>query len=71
MKALILAITALVAMHPSRSYDQYSDNGMYSVWAEPGFRLMMSDNGTPFDYDDDWVVDWEYNRDVVVMVLDK
>lgn len=49
----------------------YSGAGVYDVWAPNGLHLAMSDNGTPDDYDDDWVIDWEDNRDVMVLVLDK
>ena len=45
-------------------------NDIYSVWAEPGLHLMMCDNGTPEDFSDDWVVDWEDNRMVSVYVFD-
>ena len=73
MKLMMLALIALTVTAPAgpeRYYDQYSDAGMYNVWAEPGLHLMMSDNGTPDDYDDDWVVDWEDNRVVEVAVMD-
>lgn len=43
---------------------------VYSVWAEPNLHLMMCDNGTPDNYDDDWVVDWEDNREVTVTIHD-
>lgn len=72
MKALIIALVAsTVISGPTRYYDQYSEAGMYNVWEESGLHLMMSDNGTPDDYSDDWVIDYETNRDVVVAVLDK
>lgn len=43
---------------------------VYSVWAEPNLHLMMCDNGTPDDFNDDWVVDWEDNRDITVTIHD-
>lgn len=70
MRAMIFALIALATMGPERSYDQYSESGMYSVWAEPGLHLMMDDNGTPDDYSDDWVIDYEDNRTVKIAVLD-
>ena len=70
MKAMIIAMIALSTLGPERTYDQYSDSGMYEVWAEPGLHLMMDDNGTPFDYSDDWVVDYEDNRQVAIRILD-
>ena len=47
------------------------EDHVYDVWANPGLHLMMSDNGTPDDFDDDFVIDWETNREVAVFVLDK
>lgn len=73
MKAMMIALIALTAtVSPvAKHYDQYSDNGCYNVWGSPGLHLMMSDNGTPDDYSDDWVIDWEDNREVMVTVLDE
>lgn len=72
MKALLIALIATTAIAPvEKRYDGYSDAGVYDVWASPGLHLVMSDNGTPDDYDDDWVIDYETNRDVMVTVLDK
>lgn len=65
MKAMIIALIAFTAMRPAGAHD-----GVYSVWAEPGIHLIMSDNGTPEDYSDDWVIDYEDNRVVEVAVLD-
>lgn len=65
MKALILALIATITVAPTPK-----DN-TYSVWSDDGIHLIMSDNGTPDDYDDDWVVDWETNRDYKVTVYDK
>lgn len=43
----------------------------YSVWSDDGHtHLIMSDNGTPGNCDDDWVVDWEDNREFTVTILD-
>lgn len=67
MKAMMLALIALtVTASPVEKRDC-----VYDVWSEPGLHLMMCDNGTPDDYSDDWVVDWEDNRAVIVAVLDK
>lgn len=72
MKAMILALTTIaLTATVSPRVDMYHGGNVYSVWAEPGLHLMMSDNGTPDDYDDDWVVDWETNRDIIITVLDK
>ncbi len=48
-----------------------TNGNIYSVWNSDGVHLMMCDNGTPTQYDDDWVVDWEDNREIVVTLLDK
>ena len=65
MKAMILILLASTTLRTQ----PYAD--VYSVWAEPGLHLIMSDNGTPDDYDDDWVIDYETNRVVTVKVWDK
>lgn len=70
MKALMIALALTATVAPMRN-DMYSGAKVYDVWASPGLHLMMSDNATPDDFDDDWVVDWETNRDIVVLVLDK
>lgn len=69
MKAMIIALVALTTTVSPR-VDMYHGSQVYNVWADSGLHLMMCDNGTPNDYDDDWVVDWEDNRDVMVLVLD-
>lgn len=69
MKALILALLAVTTLNPTG--DRYSESLTYSVWAGPGLHLIMSDNGTPDNYDDDWVIDYETNREVTVLVWDK
>ena len=61
MKAIIIALIASVTITPQ--------SNTYSVWSED-VHLIMDDNGTPDDYDDDWVVDWETNREVIVTILD-
>ena len=75
MKALLIGmlVTTLIApVEPvEKRYSDYSTDGVYDVWASPGLHLVMSDNSTPDDYDDDWVIDYETNRDIVVTVLDK
>lgn len=45
--------------------------GGYDAWAGPGLHLMISDNGTPDIYDDDFITDWEDNRAVTVFVWDR
>ena len=43
---------------------------VYSAWTESGIHLMISDNGTPDDFDDDFICDWETNRDFAVTIYD-
>ena len=33
---------------------------LYDAYDTAGRHLIISDNGTPADTDDDWIVDWEY-----------
>lgn len=47
-----------------------SQPNVYSAWTEDGIHLMISDNGTPDDFDDDFICDWEDNREFVVTILD-
>jgi len=56
----------LIALMLQKPYD-----GTYDVWAAPHLHLIMDDNGTPDDYSDDWVIDYEDNRIVTVKVWDK
>lgn len=71
MKALLIALIATTALAPvEKRYDAYSDTGVYDVWGAPGLHLIMDDNGTPDDYSDDWVIDYEDNRTVKIAFLD-
>lgn len=71
MKALLIALIATTALAPvEKRYDDYSDTGVYDVWGAPGLHLIMDDNGTPDDYSDDWVIDYEDNRTVKIAILD-
>lgn len=63
MTAFILAMIATMVISPATQEDTYS------VWSED-IHLIMCDNGTPDDYDDDWVVDWETNRIVNIDIID-
>ena len=71
MKGLMIAMIATTMIAPvEMRCDMYSGGQVYDVWAQPGLHLAMSDNGTPDDFDDDWVIDWETNRDIIVLILD-
>lgn len=43
---------------------------VYSAWTQDGLHLMISDAGTPGNYDDDFICDWETNRDFTITVND-
>lgn len=68
MKLFILLIILRAVVTHLAAVQPVGD--VYSVWAEPNLHIMMCDNGTPDDPEDDWVVDWEDNRDVTVIVND-
>ena len=40
----------------------------YSAWTEDGIHLILSDNGTPDDIDDDFICDWETNREFTISI---
>lgn len=42
---------------------------VYEAWTDTGIHLMMSDNGTPDNLEDDFVVDWEDNREFKITVF--
>lgn len=63
----ILVKTLLLVM--ASTTHGHTDN-VYSVWNENGIHLIMSDNSTPTDFSDDWIVDYEDNRIVKVTMLD-
>lgn len=46
-------------------------NGSYDVYNNEGLHLFINDNGTPTDYSDDWVYDWEDNRITTIISWDK
>lgn len=46
------------------------ETGGRSFWDGSGTRIFLSDNGTPGNYDDDFVADWENNREAEVFVFD-
>lgn len=43
---------------------------VYSAWTEDGIHLMISDAGTPGYYEDDFICDWETNRDFAITIHD-
>lgn len=61
---LLVAITLLLC----RPHNV--DTQAYDAWTSTGYHLILSDNGTPEDVEDDWIIDWEDNRDFTVTVND-
>lgn len=64
MKAFIIALIVAICGHPQPV------GNVYSAWTDDGIHLMISDNGTPEDFDDDFVCDWETNRDFTIIICD-
>ena len=72
MRVLLIGMMFAALIAPlEKRYSDYSTDGVYDVWSAPGLHLAMSDNSTPDDYSDDWVIDYETNRDVMVTILDQ
>lgn len=63
MKLLLLLLALLAPAAPKKGT-------CYSAWTETGTHLIMSDNGTPNDPDDDFVADWETNREYTITIND-
>ena len=49
---------------------QPKDADVYSAWTDNGLHLMISDNGTPDNPEDDFICDWEDNRAFEIIVKD-
>lgn len=66
MKRYVIgAFLGLVAIGTGAFFRFHSPHveGYYSAFCARDGRvvhMVMSDNGTPADMDDDWIVDWEY-----------
>ncbi len=45
-------------------------HGYYDAWTSTGIHVFVDDNGTPEDFSDDWVFDWEDNRVFTITVID-
>lgn len=67
MRLFFILIAILTSFIPNTQ----KVNGDYDVYNNEGLHLFINDNGTPIDYSDDWVYDWEDNRQVKVFVFDK
>lgn len=74
MKAMIIGaiayITSLAILAVS-AYGYCSPKGdCYSAWTEDGVHLIISDNGTPDDLEDDFICDYETNRVFEINVIE-
>ena len=64
-KIIVMLILAL-AHKPAQPV-----GNVYSAWTEDDtIHLMISDNGTPDNLEDDFICDWEDNRDFTVTIYD-
>ena len=61
-----------IALHLMLAFFMASQpvGNVYSAWTEDGMHLMISDNGTPEDLEDDFICDWEDNRVFTITIED-
>lgn len=64
MKAFIIALIVAICGQPQPV------GNVYSAWTEDGIHLMISDAGTPGYLEDDFICDWETNRDFTITIND-
>lgn len=57
-------ISGLTALCPKAKVNDYD------AWTSGGYHLMICDNGTPNDPEDDYIYDWEDNRIFEISVKD-
>lgn len=67
MKAIVIGVisflVSLVLLTISAfGYAVKGSADCYSAYTETGVHLIMSDNGTPNDIEDDYICDYETNR---------
>lgn len=67
MKILLLLLSLLFS---SFSPDTSKINNSYDVYNNQGLHLFIHDNDTPDNYEDDWVYDWEDNRQTLIFNFD-
>ena len=75
MKAMVIGAIAYIASLAILTASAYGyatkpESHDYEAWTSTGVHLMINDNGTPNDFEDDWVFDWETNRTFTVEVMD-
>lgn len=61
MKKIIALVIFLGAAALFTSDIKAQNDNCYSAYTENGIHLIISDNGTPGDFDDDFICDWETN----------
>lgn len=64
---LRLVIMMILALCNAGQEKNFAD---YEAWTDTGIHLMVCDNGTPDDYEDDWIYDWETNREFTITIHD-
>jgi len=65
-----IIISILMIIVSAFTPNMAKENGDYDVFNNNGLHLFINDNGTPNDYCDDWVYDWEDNRDAKILIFD-
>jgi hypothetical protein len=61
MKKILALVIFLGAAAFFTSDIKAQSGNCYSAYTETGIHLIISDNGTPGDFDDDFICDWETN----------
>lgn len=57
--AIVAILAFAVSLHPGNCYSAYTPDGTH---------LIISDNGTPGFYDDDFICDTENNIDFTIVI---
>lgn len=68
-KVIIFTATITATVMMIAAGKDYSGD-TYSVYAQDGTRLCICDNRTPDDPEDDFVIDYETNRDITITIDD-
>lgn len=70
LKLMIFLLSFLTRSAAYDAADSLLLGDVYSAWTDTGMHLMISDNGTPDDLEDDFICDWEDNREFTITILD-
>ena len=68
LKTMVLHL--MLAFFMASQPAQKPAGDVYSAWTQDGLHLMISDAGTPGNYDDDFICDWETNREFTITIHD-